>query len=94
MKSISVRTAAAVGAAVLCTLTVSTAIANADAKDDAFVAALQKLGMNVQDPEMAHGLGLLICGDLRSGRTADQIAPDFEQNGAAIVAAAKSAYCP
>jgi|SoiMethySBSTD1v2_1073268.scaffolds.fasta_scaffold1086341_2 uncharacterized protein DUF732 len=95
MKSTNIRTAAAAGAVVLGALTIgTTAIAHADAKDDAFVASLQKLGMKVDDPSAARSIGLLICGDLGTGRTPDQIAPDFEQNGQAIVAAAKAAYCP
>ena len=52
------------------------------------------MGMKVEDPGVARGLGLLICGDLRSGRTPDQIAQDFEENGPAVVAAAKATYCP
>jgi acetylornithine/succinyldiaminopimelate/putrescine aminotransferase len=93
MNSIST-TAAAAGAALLATLTVGTAIAQADAKDDAFVAALQKVGVKVEDTNMARGLGLMICGDLGTGKTPEQIAQDFEQNGAAIVSAAKASYCP
>ena len=94
MKSTSIRSAAAAGAVVFAALSVGTAFAHADAKDDAFVASLEKLGMKVEDQGVARGMGLLICGDLRSGRTPDQIAQDFEENGPAIVAAAKAAYCP
>jgi acetylornithine/succinyldiaminopimelate/putrescine aminotransferase len=94
MKSTSIRTAAAAGAVVFAALTVGTAVGHADAKDDAFVASLQKLGMKVEDTSMARSLGLMICGDLGTGKSADQIAQDFEQNGPAIVAAAKAAYCP
>jgi hypothetical protein len=36
----------------LATLTVGTAIAQADAKDDAFVAARQKAGVKVEDTNM------------------------------------------
>jgi Protein of unknown function (DUF732) len=36
----------------------------------------------------------MICGDLGTGKTPEQIAQDFEQNGAAIVSAAKASYCP
>jgi acetylornithine/succinyldiaminopimelate/putrescine aminotransferase len=94
MKSTTIRTAAAASAAVFAALTVGTAIGHADAKDDAFVAALKKAGVTVEDTSVARGIGLLICGDLGTGRTADQIAADFEQDGPAIVAAAKSVYCP
>ena len=94
MKSTVVRTFAAAGVAVFAALSLGTAIAHADAKDDAFVASLQKIGLKVEDPEVARGLGLLICGDLSSGRTPDQIAQEFEQHGPAVVAAAKAAYCP
>jgi acetylornithine/succinyldiaminopimelate/putrescine aminotransferase len=94
MKSTSIRTAAAAGAVVFAALSVGTAIAHADAKDDAFVASLQKIGLKVEDPGAARGLGLLICGDLGTGRTPDQIAQDFPENGTAIVAAAKATYCP
>jgi acetylornithine/succinyldiaminopimelate/putrescine aminotransferase len=93
MKSTSIRTAAAAGAVVFAALSVGTAIAHADAKDDAFIASLEKLGIK-EDPNTARGMGLLICGDLGTGRTPDQIAQDFEKNGPAIVAAAKAAYCP
>jgi acetylornithine/succinyldiaminopimelate/putrescine aminotransferase len=94
MKSNSIRSAAAAGAVVFAALAVGTATAHADAKDDAFVASLEKLGMKVEDPSVARGMGLLICGDLRSGRTPRPIAQDFEENGPAVVAAAKAAYCP
>jgi hypothetical protein len=96
MKLTSIRTAAviaATGAAVFVALTGGAAIAGADSKDDQFVAALQKMGIT-ETPAMARGIGLMICGDLGTGRTPDQIAQDFEQNGPAIVAAAKQAYCP
>jgi acetylornithine/succinyldiaminopimelate/putrescine aminotransferase len=93
MKSTSIRTAAAAGAVVFAALSVGTAIAHADAKDEAFITSLEKLGIK-EDPNTARGMGLLICGDLGAGRTPDQIAQDFEQNGPAIVAAAKAAYCP
>jgi acetylornithine/succinyldiaminopimelate/putrescine aminotransferase len=94
MKSTSIRTAAAAGAVVFAAVTVGSAIGHADAKDDAFVASLQKLGMKVEDTDLARGLGLMICGDLGTGKSPDQIAQDFEQNGPAIVAAAKATYCP
>jgi len=93
MKSTSIRTAAAAGAVVFAALSVGTAIAHADAKDDAFIASLEKLGIK-EDANMARGIGLMICGDLGTGKSPDQIAQDFEQNGPAIVAAAKAAYCP
>jgi acetylornithine/succinyldiaminopimelate/putrescine aminotransferase len=94
MKSTSIRSAAAAGAVVFAALSVGTAVAHADANDDAFAASLQKLGVKVEDPSAARPIGLLICGDLRSGRTPDMIAQDFEENGLAVVAAAKAAYCP
>jgi acetylornithine/succinyldiaminopimelate/putrescine aminotransferase len=93
----SIRTRAAIAAAaaaVIAALTAGTAIAGADAKDDAFVAALQKLGITGEPLNIARAMGLMICGDLASGRTPDQIAQDFEQQGPAIVAAAKQVYCP
>jgi acetylornithine/succinyldiaminopimelate/putrescine aminotransferase len=94
MKSTNLRTGAAAGVVVFAALTLGTAVGHADAKDDAFAASLQKLRMKVNDAGTARTIGLLICADLNSGRTPDQIAPDFEQNGTEIVAAAKAAYCP
>jgi acetylornithine/succinyldiaminopimelate/putrescine aminotransferase len=94
MKSTIIRTFATAGVAACAALSLGSAIAHADANDDAFAASLQKLGVKVEDPSAARPIGLLICGDLRSGRTPDQIAQDFEENGLAVVAAAKAAYCP
>jgi acetylornithine/succinyldiaminopimelate/putrescine aminotransferase len=96
MKLTSIRTAAvmaATGATVFAVLTGGAAIAGADSKDDQFVASLKNLGIT-ERPDIARGIGLMICGDLGSGRTPDQIAKDFEQHGPEIVAAAKKAYCP
>jgi Protein of unknown function (DUF732) len=98
MKLTSVRTRAAIcaaGAAVFA-LTAGTAIASADSSDDAFVAALRNAGITVDNPgPTLYDLGRLICTDLKSGKTPDQIAQDFEGGqGPAVVAAAKQAYCP
>ena len=92
----SFRTRAAIstaGAAVVVALTAGTAIAGADAIDDAFVATLQKLGLT-ESPNTARALGLSICGDLVAGRTPTAVDPEFTPNGAAIIVAAKQAYCP
>jgi acetylornithine/succinyldiaminopimelate/putrescine aminotransferase len=92
----SIRTRAVLAAAsagVIAALTAGTAIAGADAKDDAFVAALQKLGIT-GSTDVLRGLGLMICGDLAGGRTPDQIAKDFDEKGPAVIAAAKQTYCP
>ena len=92
----SFRTRAAIcaaGAAVVA-VTAGTAIAGADANDDAFAAAIKPLGIT-GDQVALRTLGLLICGDLNSGKTPDQISAEFQtSNNAAFIAAAKSAYCP
>jgi hypothetical protein len=95
----SFRTRAAIcaaGAAVFAALTAGTAIAVADANDDAFTAALQKAGISSTDPAVLHDLGRLICRDLALGTAPDKIAQDFDPpgQGAVLVAAAKQAYCP
>ena len=92
----SFRTRAAIcaaGAALIATLTVGTGIAVADANDDAFAAEVGKLGITGNATTL-RDLGQLICHDLGRGTSPDTIAKDFEANGAAIVAAAKKAYCP
>ena len=85
----------AAGAALIATLTVGTWIAVADANDDAFAAEVGKLGITGNTAAL-RDLGQLICHDLGLGRgtSPDTVAKDFETNGAAIVAAAKKAYCP
>jgi uncharacterized protein DUF732 len=93
----SFRTRAAIcaaGAAAVAALTAGTAIAGADANDDAFAAAVKPLGIT-GEPTALRTIGLLICGDLINGKTPDQISAEFEtSNNAAVIAAAKSAYCP
>jgi hypothetical protein len=81
---------------VFAALTAGTAIAVADANDDAFTAALQKAGISSTDPAVLHDLGRLICRDLALGTAPDKIAQDFDPpgQGAVLVAAAKQAYCP
>jgi hypothetical protein len=92
----SVRTRSAIwaaGGALIAALTVGTAIASADAADDAFAADVGKLGIS-GSPAALRDLGQLICADLGRGTSPDTIAQEFEQNGPALVAAAKKAYCP
>jgi hypothetical protein len=84
----------AAGAAVVAALTAGTAIAVADASDDAFAAAVKPLGIT-GDPAALRVIGLLICGDLINGKTPEQISAEFQtSDNAAVIAAAKSAYCP
>jgi Protein of unknown function (DUF732) len=75
----SFRTRAAIcaaGAAVVTALTAGTAIAVADANDDAFIAALKNAGypVQVQNPAAASTLGRDVCAELAKGVTPDQLA--------------------
>jgi hypothetical protein len=95
----------AAGAAVFAALAAGTAIAGADANDDAFVAAVQQ-ATTVKNPAALPNLGREICSDLGKGTSPDQIAADLmsytspeggsmDRNAAnTIVAAAKKSYCP
>ena len=73
----SFRTRAAIcaaGAAVVAALTAGTAIAGADAKDDAFNAAMQKAGWPAAPtPNGYPQLARDVCGELAKGVTPDQI---------------------
>jgi hypothetical protein len=104
----SFRTRAAIcaaGAAVFAALTAGTAIAGADANDDAFIAAVQQQ-LTVANPAGLPVMGREICTDLGKGTSPDQIAADLmaytapdgtkmsQQQAKAIVAAAKKSYCP
>lgn len=87
-------------------LTTSTAIAGADATDDAYLAQLHKVGVTwpAGEDSVAISLGHAICVDRNNGFTPDQIATDVHSqlNGkgfsyadaTAIVSAAESNYCP
>jgi hypothetical protein len=104
----SFRTRAAIcaaGAAVFAALTVGTAIAVADANDDAFTAAAQQAA-KFTNPAGLPALGREICTDLGKGTSPDQIAADLmaytsteggslsQQQSNALIAAAKKSYCP
>ncbi|MEE6177297.1 DUF732 domain-containing protein [Mycobacterium sp. 050134] len=87
-------------------LSASTAIALADATDDAFIAQLHKLGFtwpSNDDSDMI-AVGHQICADRNGGKTPDQIASDIHStlgpkgitfaDVTSMVSAAESNYCP
>ena len=68
----------AAGAALVAALTAGTAIAGADANDDAFNAAMQKAGWPAaKTPDGYTQLGRDICDDMAKGTTQDQIVKTF-----------------
>jgi hypothetical protein len=83
-----------------------TAVALADSADDAFIAKLHALGVvwPAGEDGDAISLGHAICSDRAAGKTPDQLAAEVHsmlspkgftyQDGAAIVSAAESNYCP
>ncbi len=87
-------------------LSMSTAIAYADATDDAFIAQMQKLGFTWPsgDDSDIIAMGHQICADRNSGKTPDQIATDIHStlgpkgisfaDVTSMVSAAESNYCP
>lgn len=97
---------AAVPAIAGAALAVSTAIAGADATDDAFLAQMHKLGFTwpAGDDADIVSMGHQICSDRNAGQTPDQIAQDIHKTLGAkgitfadvtsMVSAAESAYCP
>jgi Protein of unknown function (DUF732) len=120
----SFRTRAAIcpaGAAMVAALTAGTAIAVADANDDAFARAFNQamvaastpasgenpatVPFNPPPPDTIYALGRQICSDLGKGTSPDQVAADLtaytspsrglsQQGAAAVVAAARTSYCP
>jgi hypothetical protein len=88
------------------TITTSTAIAAADATDDAFIAKMHSLGVTWPQGEdsIAVAMGHAICADRNAGNTPDQVASEVHkslngkgftyQDATAIVSAAESTYCP
>jgi Protein of unknown function (DUF732) len=103
-------------------LTAGTAIAVADANDDAFLRAFNQafvaasppqdvqgnpasVPFNPPPPDTIFALGRQICSDLGKGTSPDQVAADLtaytspwrgltQQGATAIVAAARTSYCP
>ncbi|BBX61683.1 hypothetical protein MSAS_08570 [Mycobacterium saskatchewanense] len=87
-------------------LSASTAIALADATDDAFIAQMQKLGFTwpAGDDSDIIAMGHQICADRNGGKTPDQIATDIHStlgpkgitfaDVTSMVSAAESNYCP
>jgi hypothetical protein len=87
-------------------LTTGTAVAFADANDDAYLAKLKALGVTWQqgsDSDMI-GMGHSICSDRAAGKTPDAIATDLHSQLSSKgytfadltgwVSAAESVYCP
>jgi hypothetical protein len=87
-------------------LTTGTAIATADATDDAYLAKLKNLGFSWQsgaDSDII-GMGHGICSDRLAGKTPDAIAADLHGQLSSkgysfaditgMVSAAESVYCP
>ncbi len=84
----------------------STAVAMADATDDAFIAQMQKLGFTwpAGDDSSIIAMGHQICADRVAGKTPDAIAQDIDSTLGAkgitfadvtsMVSAAESNYCP
>jgi Protein of unknown function (DUF732) len=87
-------------------LSASTAVALADATDDAFIAQMHKLGFTwpSSDDSDIIAMGHQICADRNSGKTPDQIATDIHStlgpkgitfaDVTSMVSAAESNYCP
>lgn len=87
-------------------LIASTAVATADAKDDAFLAQMHKLGFTwpAGDDSDIVSMGHQICADRNAGKTPDAIAQDIHSTLGAkgitfadvtsMVSAAESNYCP
>jgi Protein of unknown function (DUF732) len=87
-------------------LTTGTAVATADANDDAYLAKLKNLGFVWQSGSESDliGLGHSICSDRMAGKTPDAIASDLHSGMSSKgfsfadmtgwVSAAESVYCP
>ena len=87
-------------------LTTGTAVATADANDDAYLSKLRNLGFSWQSGSDADiiGMGHSICSDRLAGKTPDAIASDLHgqlsSKGYSFaditgwVSAAESVYCP
>ncbi|WP_156688815.1 DUF732 domain-containing protein [Mycobacterium sp. Marseille-P9652] len=87
-------------------LSTSTAIAFANAADDAYIAQLHKLGFTwpAGDDSDVIAVGHQICADRNAGKTPDQIATDIHNtlgpkgitfaDVTSMVSAAESNYCP
>ena len=87
-------------------LTSSTAVAFADATDDAYIAQMHKLGFTwpAGDDSDIIAVGHQICADRNAGKTPDQIATDIHStlgpkgisfaDVTSMVSAAESNYCP
>lgn len=87
-------------------LSTSTAIAFADATDDAFLGQMHKLGFTwpAGDDSDIIAMGHQICADRNAGKTPDQIATDIHStlgpkgitfaDVTSMVSAAESNYCP
>ncbi|OBH18799.1 MULTISPECIES: DUF732 domain-containing protein [unclassified Mycobacterium] len=79
----------------------ATPTANASAADDAFLAALTAKGINYESPETAIRSGHLVCQELESGESPQQVANDVMTNShldgyhaGYFVGVSIRAYCP
>ncbi|OBG98162.1 hypothetical protein A5697_16885 [Mycobacterium sp. E3251] len=75
--------------------------AQASAADDAFLAALTSKGINYESPETAIRSGHLVCQELESGESPQQVANDVMTNShldgyhaGYFVGVSIRAYCP
>lgn len=75
--------------------------AHASAADDAFLAALTAKGINYESPETAIRSGHLVCQELESGESPQQVANDVMSNShldgyhaGYFVGVSIRAYCP
>ncbi len=75
--------------------------AHASAADDAFLAALTAKGINYESPETAIRSGHLVCQELESGESPQQVANDVMTNShldgyhaGYFVGVSIRAYCP
>jgi Protein of unknown function (DUF732) len=75
--------------------------AQATASDDAFLAALKAKGINYESPDAAVTSGRLVCRELDSGESPEQVANDIintshldSYHAGFFVGASIKAYCP
>ena len=87
--------------AALAHLAATAAIARADASDDAFLAALNGKGIHFGSPEKAFIAGHVVCDELSTGKTQNQVATTVMSNSdldgyhaGFFVGASIRAYCP
>ncbi|OBA69664.1 hypothetical protein A5641_14610 [Mycobacterium sp. 1554424.7] len=96
-----IRIARLVVLAALAPLGATAAVAQADAGDDAFLAALTAKGIHFGSPDKALIAGHEVCDELDTGRTMNQVASTVMANSSLdgfhagyFVGASIRAYCP